>query len=80
MICLWLNGGRNYQFGDAVLLISFTEVVGCIFPSWFSQFVELLLLLPKPLHALLDCFGDCAHYPAGFVIFAQLSLLSLFIA
>jgi hypothetical protein len=37
------------------------------------------LLLPKPLHALLNRFGDCTYHPAGFVIFAELSLLSLFV-
>jgi len=70
---------RNPHFGCAVLLISFTEVVGCILPSRLSQFVELHLLLPKPLNVLLYRFSDCAHHPAGFVIFAQLALLSLFI-
>jgi hypothetical protein len=44
-----------------------------------SQFVELHLLLPKPLHPLLYPLGDCAHQPPGFIIFAQLALLSLFI-
>jgi hypothetical protein len=44
-----------------------------------SQFVELHLLLPEALHALLYHFGDCAHHPAGFIIIAQLALLSLFI-
>jgi hypothetical protein len=54
-------------------------VAGCILPPWLSQFVELHLLLPKFLHKLLDRFGDCSHHPAGFVIFAQLALLSLFV-
>jgi len=47
-------------------------------PSWLSQFLELHSHLSKPLHALLVRFGDCVHHPAGFVIFAQLALLSLF--
>jgi hypothetical protein len=76
---LRLNDGRNPQFGGAVLLISFTKVVGCILPSRLSQFIEIHLFLPKPLHALLDSFGDCVHHPAGFVIFTQIALLSLFI-
>jgi hypothetical protein len=79
MIRLRLDDCRNPQFQCALLLISFTEVVGCILSSRLSEFVELHLLLPKPLHALLYCFGDSAHHPAGFVIFAQLALLSLFI-
>jgi len=74
-----LNDCRNPQFGCAGLLISLTEEVRCILPSRLSQFVELHLLLPKPLHALLYRFSDCAHHPAGLVIFAQLALLSLFI-
>jgi hypothetical protein len=44
-----------------------------------SQLVELHLLLPKALHALLNRFGDYAHHPAGFVIIPQLALVSLFI-
>src|SRR5258705_389746 len=79
IICLWLNDIWNPQLGGAVLLVSFTEVVGCILPSRLSQFVELHLLPQKPLHALLDRFGDCTHHLARFVIFAQIALLSLFI-
>jgi len=76
---LGLNDGRNPQSRCAVLLICFTEVVGCILPSHLCQFVQLHLLLPKPLHAMLCHFADCAHHPAGFVIFAQLALLCPFI-
>ena len=57
----------------------FTEVVCCVPPSWLGQFVNFHLLLLKPLHAMLNSFIYCAHHPAGFVIFAQLSLLCLFI-
>jgi len=74
-----LNDWRNPQFRCAKLHISFTEVVGCILPARFSQFVRLHLLLSKPLHVLLYRFGDCANHPAGFVLFAQLALLSLYI-
>jgi len=63
----------NPQFCFAVLLISITGVVGCFPPSWSCQFVKLHMLLAKSLHALPDCFGDCDHHPAGFVIFAQLA-------
>jgi len=79
VIRLRLNNCQNPQFGRAVLLISVPEIVGCILPSRLSQFVELHLLLPKPLHALLYRVSDCAHHSAGFVIFAQLVLLCLFI-
>ena len=48
-------------------------------PTPVESIVELHLLLPKPLRAPLYHFVDCAHHPAGFVIFAQLALLSLFI-
>jgi hypothetical protein len=78
LICLWLSDGWNPQFGGAVHLVSFTKEVGCILPSRLSQFVELHLRLPKPLHTLLDHYSDCAHHPAGFVIFAQVTLPSLF--
>jgi len=79
IICLRLNQYRNPQFGCAVLLISFTEEIRCILPSWLCQFVKLHLLLPKALHALLYCCGDCAHHPAGLVIFAMLAQLCHFI-
>jgi len=79
LIHLWFNNSQNPQFGCAVLLISFTEVIGCVHPSRLCQFVKLHLLLLKYLHALLDHFGYCAHHPAGFAIFAQLALLCLFI-
>jgi hypothetical protein len=79
IIRLRLNDYLNPEFRCAVLLILFTEVVGCILPSGLSQFVDLHLLLPKRLHVLLYRFGDCAHHPARFIIFAQLALLSLFI-
>jgi len=78
-LCLRQDDGQNPHFGGAVLPISFTKGVGCILPSRLSQFVELHLLLPKSLHALLDCFGDFAHYAAGFVISAHIALLSRFI-
>jgi len=78
IIRLQLNDSRNDELGCNVLAISFREVVGCILVSWLWQFVKLHLLLPKPLHALLYRFGDCAHYPARFVIFTQLALLCLF--
>jgi hypothetical protein len=74
---LQVNDYRNPQFGGAVQLISFNETVGCILSSWLSQFVELRLLLTKPLHALMYCFGDCVHQPTGFVIIAQIALFSL---
>jgi len=74
IVCLWLNDCWNPQVRCAVHIISFTEVVGCILPSQLSQFVELHLLLPKPIHALLYRFIDCAYHPSGFVNLAQLSL------
>jgi hypothetical protein len=79
MICLRLNDGLNPEFRCAILRISFMEVVGCILLSQLCQFVKFHLLLPTPFHALLYCCGDCAHHPAGFVIFPQLALLYLLI-
>jgi len=69
----------NPQMNSAVHLISFMEVVGCVRPSWLCQFVKLHLLQLKQLHVLLHQFGDCAHHPAGIVIFAQLAQLCIFI-
>jgi len=68
---------RNLQFSSAVPLILFTEVVGRIPPSQLCQFVKLHLLPPTSLHALLYRFRDCAHHPAGFIIFSQLALLCI---
>ena len=70
---------RNRQFGYARLLISSAELVSSILPSQLRQFVKLHLLLLIPLHVLLYSFGDCAHDPARFVIFAELAILCLFI-
>jgi len=68
IIRLQLNDCRNPQSRCAVLLIPFTEEVGCILPSRLSQFIEPHLLPLKPLHVLLYRFGDCAHHPAGFSV------------
>jgi len=76
---LLLNNWWNLNFRCDVLLISFTEVVGCGPPSRWCQFVKRHLFLPKRLEALLYHFGDCAHHPARFATFAQLALLCLFI-
>jgi len=73
------NDYQNRSFRCAILIISFTEVVGCVLPPQLCQFLKLHILQPKPLHVLLYHCGDCAHHPAGFVIFAQLALLGLFI-
>jgi len=80
-IIIWVqfNDCQYHQIGCAVLRISFPEVVSCVPPSRLCEFVKLHLLLPKPLNALLYRFGDCAHHPAGLIIFAQLALLCLFI-
>jgi len=79
IISLQFNDRRNPSFSCAVFLISFTEVFGYIPISQFRQFVSLLLLPPKPVHALLYRFRDHAHPPARFVIFAQLAQLCIFI-
>jgi len=70
---------RNLQFRSAVPLITFKEVVGRVPSSRFCQFVKIHLHLPTSLHALLYCFRDCAHHPAGFIIFAHLAPLCMFI-
>jgi len=75
MIRVGLDDRWNLQFRRSALLISLAEVVGRVPPSRLCQFVKLHLLLPKPLHAVLYQFGDCAHHPAGFVMFSQLALL-----
>jgi hypothetical protein len=61
IIRLRLHNCQNPQFRCGVVLILFMEVVGCMLPSWLRQFIDHHLLLPKPLHALLYRFSDCAH-------------------
>ena len=78
MIHLWLNDFRNRQIECALLPISFTEVVSCIPPYGLSQFIELHLLRPTAPHALVCRFDDYANHPAGFVMIAHLTQLSLF--
>jgi len=75
IICLRLNNIQNLHFCPSVLLMSLTEVVGWVSPAWLGQFVKLNLRPPEMLHVMLHHFGDCAHHPAGFVIFAQLAQL-----
>jgi len=70
-VCLGLDNCRNLQFNHPILHISLTEVVSHVIPTRLRQLVKPNLLLPKSLHALLYCFGDCVYYPAGFIIFAQ---------
>jgi len=72
LLRLWLNECRNPQFGCTILDISLMEVVGCLPPSQLRHFVKAHLLLPEPLHAVLNCFGDCAHHPARLIVFTQL--------
>ena len=52
--------------------------MGCIPPSRLHQFVKPDLLLLKTGHVALYRFGDCAHHPARFVIFAQLAKICIF--
>jgi len=79
VVCMQFSYCRNFQFHCAVLLIPFTQVVGRVSPSWLCQLVKRHLLLPKTLDAVLYCFGDCAHHPARFIIFAPLALLCIVI-
>jgi len=76
---LRLNDPRNHQFGSPVLRISLTEVVSRVSPARLPQFVKCHLLLPKTLHVMLYWFRDCAHHTAGFVMFAKIALLRIFL-
>jgi len=67
-----LDSCQNLQFGGRILHISPMNVVGCIPRSQLGKFVKPHRLLPNPLHAVLYCFGDCAHHPA--VLSSSLSL------
>jgi len=78
LIGLRFNDCWNPQFGCAGLRISYSEVIGCIPPSWLCQFIKIHLLQPKPLHALGYDVGYYAHNPAGLLILAQLAMLCLF--
>jgi len=73
MFHLRLNDCWNLRLACAILLISLTEGVSRVSLSRLWQLVNLHLLWPKTLHALLYSFGDCANHPARFVIFAQLA-------
>jgi len=76
-ICLGVDNCRNYQFGRPVLSVFLMEVVHLVPLSRLHQFVNPHLLLLKSLHVLLYCFGDCAIYPARFIIFAQVARLCI---
>jgi len=62
---------RNYHLGHPVLRTFLMQGGGQVSPSRAPQLVKIHLLLLKTLNALLYRFGDCAHYPAGFIIFPQ---------
>jgi len=79
IIPLQFKDYRNAQCSCAKLLFSFPEGIGCVLPSRLILSVKLHLHLTKPLHVLRHCFGDCAHHPARFIIFAQLALLIMLI-
>jgi hypothetical protein len=79
VIRLQFNDSRNLQSSCAVLLISFTEVIGCVPSSRGCQILKLHRLLQKPLHAMQNCCSYCAHHQAGFVIFSPRTLLCLLI-
>jgi len=79
LIYVWRNDNQNPQSRCGGCLLCYTEVFGWVPASQLFEFVNLHLLLPKPLHVLLDHCGYCTHHPAGFVIFALLALLCLFI-
>jgi len=74
-----LHTCQNLQFSHPELHIYLREVVGCVPPSRLRHFVKLHLVLPKALHAEQFRFGDSAHHPARFIIFAQLAKLSIFL-
>ena len=69
-VCLELYNRRDFRFRRSLLQISPTEVLGCVPSSWLRQFPKCHQLLTKALHAVLYRFGDCAHHPARFIIFA----------
>jgi len=73
------TAARTLNWEMPYVLSHSQKSIGCVPPSWWCQFVKLQLSQPKPLHVLLYCFEYCAHRPAGFVIFAQLALLYVFI-
>jgi len=79
IFCLWLNSCWKLQLGNPISRISLTDVVSRLSPSRLSQFFKLHMVLPNTLHALLHHFEDCAHHPAGFIIFAQLAQLWMFL-
>jgi len=71
---LRLNNRRNLQAGRPLLLISSTDVGGCIAPAWLGQFVNLPLLLPKLLHVMLYCLESVPVTQPG--VSSLLTLLS----
>jgi len=77
-LCSRCNDRPNLQCGQHVHHICRREVVNRIHPFRLRQFIKPYLVLPKSLFELFDQFGDCAHHPAGSIIFAQLAPLWIF--
>jgi hypothetical protein len=72
---LQMDESQNAQIGCNVPHISFTKVVHTISLPQLHWFVNPQLLLSNSLHALVLHAKECTHYPAGFVIFTQLTQL-----
>ena len=79
MIRLQLINCGNPLFRWALVRIFVMEVIGGVLHFRLCLYLKLHLFLPKHLHAMLCHLSECAHHPAGFILFAQLALLCLFI-
>jgi len=77
-VCSRLNNCRNHGFGHPSHHISLMEVVSCVHPFRLGQFVKHHPLMTKTLHVVLYHVVDCAHHPAGFVIFTEHAKLWIF--
>jgi len=75
---LGLHNRRKIEFSGPMIQICLTEVVGCVRSSRLRQFVKHHPPLPNAFHAVLYRFGDCAHHPAWFIIFAPRAELEFF--
>jgi len=75
---LWVNNSQDLQFSRRLLRLALMAVVSGVTTSLLNEFVQLIQLLLKSLHAMMCHCGNCTHYTAGLIIVTQLSQLWIF--
>jgi len=79
IVCLGLDSCRNLQFGHHIVHISHPDIFCHIPSSQLCQFFKPHQLLPNTCHVVPNSLCTCVHHPTGFIIFAPLANLGIFL-